>query len=468
MQLPQAFIQMLATLPGYDNVADALMSTPPAVAVRFSPTKAGADIAARLAARDLVPWSDGLGLYLDTRPQFTFDPALYYGCYYVQDPSSMILGHAVRLIAARDDMPKRPLRYLDACAAPGGKTGAAIDALPPGSFVMANEYDPTRIGALVENLERRGYPRYAVSRADARQLGKAGPLFDIVAIDVPCSGEGMMRKNETAVTQWSPGLIQSCAALQRQIADAVWNALAPGGYLIYSTCTFNTAENEENIDYICRTHGALPVDLHLDAFPGVLPAIGDRPGARFAPGRIRGEGLFISVLQKPGALADNVLPTRNVANTRGNTLPPWLDGAFTAISGRDGALYAVADDVAPLVATLAAKTNIIVPGIHVANPKGRDLAPAHPLAAATALRRDAFATADVDYPTAIEFLHGQALTLDAPTGYLAVTYRDLPLGFVKNLGRRANNQLPANRRIRTAATPAGAADMWRMFLCDVC
>lgn len=446
---PKPFLDMLGALPGYEGVAEAMSDTESPVAIRLNPAKPLADAVAGRA----VPWEPA-GRYLSQRPRFTFHPALYDGRFYVQDPSSMILGEAVRRIVARGN--GMPLNYLDACAAPGGKTTAAIAALPTGSFVLANEFESDRAAALVENLQRWGTGNYAVSRGDACSLSALGEVFDIVAADVPCSGEGMMRKNDTAVSQWSANLVQQCAALQRRIVESVWSTLRPGGWLIYSTCTFNTVENEDNARWIRDHLGAMPVDLGLADFPGVLRGINtDIPCARFAPGLVDGEGQFIAVFRKPDDAPSAGSP-RLVMPKKTTPLPTWLDGDFIGMTDRQGDLYAISRSAAPLVNHLISKANIIIPGLHVATPKGRDIMPAHALATSVALRNDAFPAVSVDYATAIAYLRGEAIQLPegTPRGFTLITHSESRLGWAKNIGRRANNLLPASRRIRSSHAPA--------------
>jgi len=173
------------------------------------------------------------GLTLPQRPAFTFTPQFHAGLFYVQEPASMIHESIVKQIVDND----KPVKLLDLCAAPGGKTTAAINALPDGSLVVANEYDAKRSSILKENLEKWGYPDTIVVNSDVAKLCKACGNFDIVIADVPCSGEGMMRKEEMARKQWSRGLIEQCRLLQREILSHADSAVTPGGYLIYSTCT---------------------------------------------------------------------------------------------------------------------------------------------------------------------------------------------------------------------------------------
>lgn len=445
---------MLAQYPIFDGLPETLSGTEADVSVRYS---LGADIPGYGGER--VPWHPR-GLYLPVRPRFTFDPRLHQGAYYVQDASSMIIGPVARALNSEGCAGDGPLRWLDACAAPGGKTTAVIDALTPGSLVVANEYDNTRRSALCVNLERWGSADTVVTGGPAQALGSLTDFFDVIAVDAPCSGEGMMRKEAVAVTQWSPSLVRQCAAAQRDIVAGVWPALRPGGYLIYSTCTFNTTENEDNLAWMTDTLGAEPVDIRAllqntgaqdatvaVALDGVADAVtGSVPALRFIPGRIRGEGLFMAVLRKPGhaSAARCTLPKR----FKTATLPDWLDGKFIADATQP--LTALPADNAAAMLRVAAQARTVSMGIAIGQPKGRDIEPSYALAHCRALRDGAFPQMEADLPTALRYLHGDPLQLpDAPRGYILLTYDKMPLGFVKNIGNRANNPLPTQHRIHS-------------------
>lgn len=416
------------------------------------------------AAAQLVPWNDG-GFYLDKRPKFTFDPALHQGLYYVQDASSMAVAHIVERLTEGCE----PLLYLDACAAPGGKTTAAIDALPPGSLVLANEYDPRRAAALCENIERWGEAAVMVRRGDTSAFASMNGVFDIIAADVPCSGEGMMRKEPEAIAQWSPALVAQCAALQREIVANLWPALRPGGLLIYSTCTFNRSENEDNVRWIMHKLGAEAVATDLCSFPGVAPALdADIDAARFIPGRVRGEGLFVAVLRKPlSADTSQARPAGKKKAKNKNIKEPkldkrlageimsWLSGDFCLEAKDDGGLRALPQRWAETMRGLECELGgILMSGIEVAQIKGRDLIPSYALARAKALDAAHFPGADVDWKGAMTYLHREPVVLDgAPRGIVLLHYKGRPLGFVKNLGNRANNLLPASRRILSPTLP---------------
>ncbi len=459
--LPQAFLDFCHSHEVLRDLPEALTGTDPEVSVRVNSTKG----VTPPSGAELVPWNQA-GFYLPDRPRFTFDPALHQGLYYVQDASSMAIGHVIRQLTSG----RGPIVYADACAAPGGKTTASIDALPEGSLVVANEYDGKRAAALCENIERWGSPNVMVRRGDTSAFASLPPMFDIIAADVPCSGEGMMRKEADAVTQWSPGLIRQCAALQREIVYNLWPALKPGGYLIYSTCTFNTAEDEENVRFIMEELGAEPVATGLTDFPGVVPALDSNvEAARFIPGRVRGEGLFIAVLRKSGGTEHG--PTSFFsANQRrkgkSKAAPKSVDKALMAKAQswiKDGfVLEAVGEDRLRALPAHWAETihnleerlgGIIFAGTDVATIKGRDLIPAHTLALSTALQ-PVFPTVELDYNQAIAFLRREPIVLsDSPRGLILLTYRNRPLGFVKNLGNRANTLLPPNRRILSPSLP---------------
>lgn len=464
--LKQEFKDMLASMGAeFSGLAEALECTQPEVSVRVNISKGGT---VPPVTGNAVPWCRE-GYYLSERPSFTFDPAMHQGLYYVQDASSMCLYHIISSLSER--LGGRPLRLLDACAAPGGKTLCASDALPAESLTVANEFDFRRAEVLRENVIKWGAAsRVVVSRGDTARFSRLNDCFDIVCVDAPCSGEGMMRKDATAREQWSRTLIAECAERQRQILDNVWSSLRPGGFLVYSTCTFNLAENEQLIGNFATDHNATFEDTGLSGFPGIVPS--QLPGvkaARFLPGRIRGEGLFVCILCKPGANED-VIPADMPSTTRkpakskkgksaisknNNAINPaivqnWLATTDMALETRGDAVTALPVAHASFISLLRQNLDTILAGTDVATIRGRDLVPTHELAMTTGLLRpDTFPRYEVDRPTSLRYLRREAIMLEAstPKGFVLLTYNDNPLGFVKNLGNRANNLYPAPWRI---------------------
>ena len=455
MTLPRAFIEEIESYgaPCLSGLIETLSTSSPETSVRVNHLK-GALIP---DGADRVAWCD-TGFYLDRRPQFTLDPALHQGLYYVQDASSMAITHAIKAITAEDP---RPMKYLDACAAPGGKTTAAIASLPSGSLVVANEYDYKRAAVLLENIAKWGSPEVMVTRGDTHRFTALRECFDIVAADVPCSGEGMMRKDSEAVAQWSPALVSECVARQREIVGNLWEALRPGGYMIYSTCTFNRHENEEMVEYICNELGGSTVDVGLLDFRGIAPAIdSDLYCYRFIPGRIRGEGLFMSVIRKDGdretvkpRQAKKPLTAFSKGGAECQPISKWLTGDYRLVR-TDEKILALPESHSRWITDAASALDVISAGVAAATIKGRDIIPLQSLALSAALERSAFPAVELDYQSALSYLRRESMAVDAPKGYVLLTCGCSPLGFVKNLGNRANNLYPAAWRIISTEIPA--------------
>ena len=447
MNLPEAFLEQLrGLLPDeWDRLAGAITSSEPSVAVRVN---AARGVAVPDGARR-VPWCDQ-GFYTEGRPSFTFDPDWHAGRYYVQDASSMFISHVIRHFV------HDPVRYLDLCAAPGGKTTAAIQALPPQSLVVANEIVPPRARVLADNVIRWGSPRCVVTSNAPAQIGKFTHFFDVIAADVPCSGEGMMRKDAEAVSQWSPDLVTQCALRQREILKDVWQALRPGGLLIYSTCTYNRQENEEIADYVLQELGATSLEVPVEASWNIHPAIGsDAHGYRFMPHRVDGEGLFMAVFRKDGDAPrqDFRIKEKNIKKVD-EMGKKWLSAPEAFILDQQGDLsIAVPQDIRREVAAMRDSLNVLHAGVELATVMGRKLVPHHALAMSLARAEDAFPTCEVDYPTALRYLRGESITIDAPRGYVLIACDGAVLGFANNLGNRANNLYPKPLRILSTHTP---------------
>lgn len=488
--LPAGFAERMEAELGTETASRVLAalrgSAPARAAVRINRRKGavpGADLCG-----EPVPWSGGEGFYIKgERPVFAYDPAWHAGLYYVQDASSMAISAAVAEVSAEAES---PLRYLDMCAAPGGKTIAAIDALPEGSTVVANEFDRRRAGILVENLEKWGYPDVAASCGDTSAFRELPGMFDIVAVDAPCSGEGMMRKEAEAIAQWSPGLVSDCAALQREILGNAVEALRPGGFLIYSTCTFNREENEDNVAWAISEFGLEITELKtLAGTPGVVSL---EPGCyRFMPGYVEGEGLFLCVLRNPEDAPTGEVKfvsksklarsgrTRHGASlqvskgskqgdfknslTKGITTQPHVremakaclgEGFAPIAADKAGTAFsAIPIDKKEFYAALGSALDLRMCGTAIGSVKGRDIAPAHSLALSTSVRPEAFPRVELaDIRQTISYLRGEGLGdlgEGVPKGAVIVTFGGAPLGFVKNLGKRANNLFPQHLRLKT-------------------
>ena len=397
MQLPEDFIRETRLLMGeerFNRFMEAFDEEAP-TSIRVNPRWAPAE--------GNVPWCPE-GYYLEGRPQFTFDPLFHAGCYYVQEAASMFITHILRYYTSSTPYSSTPLKLaLDLCAAPGGKSTALRTVLPEGSTLVSNEPIPTRAQILLENITKWGWKDCIVTNNYPRDFRKAKAKFDIILCDVPCSGEGMFRKDPATISEWSLQNVEKCWRLQLEIVADAWECLNPGGLLIYSTCTYNIKENEENVRWILDTYEAEALDIPVDPswhITGSLLEGFDAPVYRFIPGITRSEGLFICALRK-------MSPTpASRSNQHASCLMPH------------------------------ASLKILTPDL----PQGD------------------FPQVDLPYSDALKYLRGEALVLpaDTPRGIVTVTYKGITLGPMKNIGNRANNLYPKPWRIKTTHLPEEA------------
>ena len=313
---PSAFVKSLqSALPEADVKAllEALQQPAP-VSIRVNTRKT----TLKPVSASPIPWCEN-GYYLPERPLFAADPAFHAGHYYVQEASSMVVGGIVKeLLSALPDQAV----VLDLCAAPGGKSTHVTSVVRDGDILVANEVIGTRTPILAENLCKWGAAKHIVTKADASRFGKSDARFDIVLADVPCSGEGMFRKDPAAINEWSENNVKLCAERQQRIVTDIWPAIATGGFLIYSTCTFNNAENEDNLIKLAESLGA---DIINPEFFGKEAFYCLQEGMyRALPHRTIGEGFFVGVLQKmqdTGRSQNAVKSRKNAASVSLSGLP---------------------------------------------------------------------------------------------------------------------------------------------------
>lgn len=468
MTLPEDFINDLSKYmekQELDEFLHALTDTEQTTCIRVNARKG------MTPDENLTPigWNAEDGRYLEERPNFTLDPLLHAGCYYVQEASSQFVAHVAKSLV------KEPVTALDLCAAPGGKSTALLASLPEGSQLVSNEIDRRRARILSENVTKWGYPDITVTCNAPKDFRNLRQTFDVILTDVPCSGEGMFRKDEGAVNDWSKEKVEGCVALQREIVETIWTCLKPGGLLIYGTCTFNVHEDEENIAWICEELGGtcleVPVEKTWNIHP---PLIGDLPCYRFMPHYTQGEGLFMACIRKNEntesenepmlRFRDNKAPKIKGSGNKGKQnaskgklqMPAidyqkWIETEGTVECTAEGNVRLIPSAHKALHDALVAQgLYILQSGIELGTIKGKDLIPAHALALSTILKEEAFPKVSIDLATALNYLRREAIVLpqDAPLGYVLVSYQGHPLGFVKNMGNRSNNLYPQEWRIR--------------------
>jgi len=450
--LPAPFVHQMKALLGaeYADFAAAL-KTPPPVSIRFQKGLDAGLMQAGFAPLTLtpIPWHPQ-GYYLSERPQFTLDPRLHAGAYYVQEASSMFLYQA---LVQHADFSKS-LKVLDMCAAPGGKSTLIADLLNPDSLLVANEVIRTRVGVLRENLEKWGVPNIAFTCAESEVFAENLPeFFDIVVTDAPCSGEGLFRKDPDTTKEWSTDNVYMCAGRQQRILTAAVETLAPGGLLIYSTCTYNHLENEDNTKWLQVEHGLELLSIRIDPAWGMVENQG---GYHCYPHHVKGEGFYLAAFRKKvgpiskrnipsGFISLKPLPKAGIPAIQPWLNPEWPVKLFQIPSGEILALPAALEN-AFLCIDKAIKSKWF--GVFVGEIKGKDLIPAHPLALSPLLQPGL--VLEVSRDQALLFLKKEVFDLPAgtPNGWTLVCYQGHRLGWIKVLPNRMNNYLPPDRRIR--------------------
>lgn len=458
MQLPNEFISRMKEMLGeseYDQFYKAITSTSP-TSIRVNPLKPSMDI----PHGQIVPWCK-TGRYLEQRPLFTFDPLFHAGSYYVQEASSMFVNHIISTLISE------PSTVLDLCAAPGGKSTLAISALPLGSVLIANEIVRQRANILAENITKWGNPNTIVTNNSASDFQPLGAIFDLIICDAPCSGEGMFRKDPQSIDEWSTANVAMCQERQREILSDIWQCLKPGGLLIYSTCTYNTLENEENAAWAAEQLGAELLNIDIPSEWNISNNKHSNSSFnvyRFFPHKTQGEGFFACIMRKnsdaeipPIRTSKNKEHKKGADNRKGKELPmpkdikQWLSHPeqYTFKSTTTSHTAFPTQHIYLLEQALA-HLKVIHYGITIANIKGKTIIPAHSLAMSASLNAEIFPSTELTEQQAIAYLRTESITLSpsTPTGYVLLKYKGLPLGFAKNIGNRANNLYPSEWRIR--------------------
>lgn len=419
-----------------------------------------------------VEWTSN-GFYLKSRPRFTFDPFLHAGAYYVEEPSSMFVEKALNYI--QKDI--RIDRALDLCAAPGGKSIMIRNSMK-GGLLVSNEPLSKRAAVLTENLAKWGNPDIIVTSDFPEAFDGLTGFFDLIATDVPCSGEGMFRKDETARSEWSKANVENCVQRQRDILRTIWPTLRKGGYIIYSTCTFNRREDEENVLFIANELGAEIINLETDADWHICGDTTGRnlPVYHFFPHKTRGEGFFLALLKKTSDTppAENRKSKKKKPETvSADGFAEWINCKenFDFHKSKDG-ITALRKAFADDYAAISEKLNVICAGVRVCTEKPAKFSnsarkpkpqfvPTPGLALSSCLNRKAFPDISLNYSDAIKFLRGESIppTVYAPRGWVTVSYRNLPLGFANNVGSRLNNSYPPAWRIRSTYVPDSAPQL---------
>ncbi|MBB3186841.1 methyltransferase RsmF C-terminal domain-like protein [Microbacter margulisiae] len=438
MFLPLTFIEQTKSLlhEEWDAFADALQKPAP-VSIRLN-DKWNASL-----PYDHIAWCDS-GYYLPKRIIFTLDPLFHAGAYYVQEASSQFLDYIIKHHI------RHPVIALDLCAAPGGKSTLLLNALHPSSFLVSNEIIHSRANILSENIQKWGNSNVAVTNRQPKDFQRLPSLFDLLVIDVPCSGEGMFRKDPDAIQEWSPSNVAQCAIRQRDIVSDAWDALKEGGWLIYSTCTYNQEENEKNIRWIIEELGAERINITIDDTWGIT--VSDE-GYRFFPHKARGEGLFITLLRKTATApkaSKNKMAHHGLLFAQHDYAKQFLPDQQWGIGKTGNFLFAFHKQYQEIITQIIQAYSPLFIGTLMGEIKGKDFIPHTALALSKLmLYTQKVQTIDLDVSEAVRFLQKENISqFNEKKEYQLITFRHIPLGWIKNLGSRSNNLYPSAWHIR--------------------
>lgn len=439
MKLPQAFIDRTQTILGseFDSFCRALEAETP-ISIRLNKSKSEQNI-----HLEKVPWAQG-AYYLPVRPSFTLDPLFHAGLYYVQEAASMFLEQAV------NQHINNTVRMLDLCAAPGGKSTHLASLLASGSLLVSNEYVRSRAYILAENLQKWGNNNSLVCNNTPAEIGELHSFFDAILVDAPCSGEGMFRKDAGAIDEWSVQNVQTCVARQREILESVWPSLKTDGILIYSTCTYNREENEEQVKWMRDELGAEFLPIQVEPSWGITQT---EAGNRFYPHKTKGEGFFMAVLRKTANERQmRIKPEKQAVKFTPEQLALRkyiLKEENYQLAELGEKLVMLPQVIAEPMKLLIKKLRVLHAGIPLGILKGKSFIPDAGLAFSTEINKDVCEIADLDLITALKFLRTENITLtNKPLGLVLLHYKSQALGWVKNLGNRCNSLYTDEWRIR--------------------
>ncbi len=430
----------------YSSFLSSMEETAP-IGVRLHPSKPAAQY--EFDFNHKIDWEDH-GYYLEERIKFTFDPAFHGGAYYVQEPSSMLIGPLVKKLLEGQDQPV----ILDLCASPGGKSTSILSSLGGRGLMVANEAIAGRVNGLQHNIIKWGYSNILISQADPYQFQSFPDLFDLILVDAPCSGEGLFRKDQSSRKEWSPGHTQQCSLRQKRILTDIIPALKPGGVLIYSTCTFNPAENMEQLAMLAGLGFETIPFPEWDSFPMVRLEENGITGYQIYPHLMNGEGFFIGALRK-------VAGGRGTSPKTGSPGIDWVnppkesENFFASHSGLEcfnhqDTYFVFPSAMAGTLDQFIGRLRVVQAGTAMGQLKNKDFVPAHAWAQSLHCPR-MVTTQQVDKPNAIQYLRKNPIFLNGPDpGYQIIRYESIALGWIKSVPGRINNLYPMAYRILQA------------------
>jgi NOL1/NOP2/sun family putative RNA methylase len=457
LNLPGPLIQSLQKIKGFDEGAFKAVhqSGNQVTSVRLNPKKIfNIQYSIFNAQLEKIPWNAS-GYYLPERPSFTLDPLFHAGAYYVQEASSMFLEEALKQTV---DL-TQPIKVLDLCAAPGGKSTLIQSLISKESLLVSNEVIKTRVNILSENIIKWGAANVIVTNNDPRDFQRLQNYFDVIVVDAPCSGSGLFRKDSNAITEWSENNVQLCAQRQQRILADIMPSLKEGGVLIYSTCSYSEEEDEEIADWLVEQWAVASCQLAIEKSWSIVETVSKKEktfGYRFYPDKVKGEGFFIAAFKKAAATdaefnSGKQKPknkTEKLTAKEIEILKPWLINTddFFFIKQNDEVIALpvhLENDLALIQSSLYIKKAGVKLGSIIRN----ELIPAHDLAVSCIINA-ALPKLEVDKETALQYLRKQEIKIEpGHKGWVLLTHQQLPIGWIKVIANRINNYYPKDWRI---------------------
>jgi 16S rRNA C967 or C1407 C5-methylase (RsmB/RsmF family)/NOL1/NOP2/fmu family ribosome biogenesis protein len=452
VQLPEQLLQSLQDVKGFDREAFTTVhqSAQQVTSVRVNPAKWQADdriYQKELAGADRIPWTS-LGYYLPERPSFTFDPLFHAGCYYVQEASSMFLELALRQSVNLAE----PLKVLDLCGAPGGKSTHLQSLISPDSLLVTNEVIKSRVLVLEQNIIKWGASNVVITNNDPQHFTRLGSFFDVMVVDAPCSGSGLFRRDPEAIDEWSLNNVALCSQRQQRILSDALPALKEGGLLIYSTCSYSKEEDEAIGDWLIREQGMEPLSLQVEEEWGIVQTTSQEGafGYRFFPDKVKGEGFFLSSFRKGAAGREEKLrPKKLEPATKAEraVLEKWVDTDGQEYYKDRDAILAVPQHLSADYTIIKSSLNVYYAGTALGQVMRDKLVPSHALALSPLLLPAVLST-ELSYEQAVKYLQRGELSVETNSvGWQVVTYKKHPLGWINALPNRINNYYPKEMRI---------------------
>ncbi len=457
VNLPAALINSLQNIKGFDEEAFQAVHVAGGqiTSIRLNTEKFKIQNS-KFKIEGAVSWST-YGYYLTERPSFTLDPLFHGGAYYVQEASSMFLEEVLK----QNINLSKPIKVLDLCAAPGGKSTLIQSIISTESLLVSNEVIKTRVNILAENMTKWGAANVIVTNNDPKDFKKLPDYFDVIVVDAPCSGSGLFRKDPNAITEWSENNVALCAQRQQRILADILPSLKEGGILIYSTCSYSKQEDEAIADWLVGELKVKSIQLKVNEDWGIVETVSAKENAfgyRFYPDKVKGEGFFIAAFKKTASGIEGVNEIK-IQNSKIKIkasftakdieiLKPYLADTddFFFIKQNEETI-AVPKHLEPDLEKIKSALYIKKAGVTLGTVIRNELIPAHDVAISNIINVS-LPKLQVDKETALQYLRKEEIKIDTTIkGWVLLTYNDLPIGWVKIMANRINNYYPKEWRI---------------------